>query len=158
MVDVGMFKGINLSPLVNLAHMFYVNDAVFVGQWCDGTKVRGNMFRVQAWTEVVDKVKSRLENPLHRSIRGGVEQVQFNELSDMLQSVSLVPYSDRWVWSLEGSREFSIAYIRKIIDDNRLSTVDTRTLWIKCVPIKVNILAWKIKMEALPTRCNISRR
>nr|GEX78988.1 RNA-directed DNA polymerase, eukaryota, reverse transcriptase zinc-binding domain protein [Tanacetum cinerariifolium] len=82
----------------------------------------------------------KLENSLRRSIRRGVEHVQFNELSDMLQSVSLMPYSDRWVWSLEGSGEFSVASIRKIIDDNRLSTVD-RTLWIKCVPIKVNVLA-----------------
>nr|GEU68640.1 RNA-directed DNA polymerase, eukaryota, reverse transcriptase zinc-binding domain protein [Tanacetum cinerariifolium] len=101
---------------------------------------------------------TRLENSLCRSIRGGVEHVQFNELSDMLQSVSLMPYSDSWVWSLEGSGEFSVASIRKIIDDNRLSTVDTRTLWIKCVPIKVNVIAWKIKIEALPTRFNISRR
>nr|GEZ95370.1 RNA-directed DNA polymerase, eukaryota, reverse transcriptase zinc-binding domain protein [Tanacetum cinerariifolium] len=83
------------------------------------------------------------------NIRGGVEQVQFNELSDMLQSVSRMPYSDRWV---------SVASIQNIIDDNRLSTVDTRTLWIKYVPIKANVLAWKIKIEALPTRFNISRR
>ncbi|GKA14939.1 RNA-directed DNA polymerase, eukaryota [Tanacetum coccineum] len=34
-VDVGLFKGIHLSPLVNLSHMFYADDAVFVGQWCD---------------------------------------------------------------------------------------------------------------------------
>nr|GEY47068.1 RNA-directed DNA polymerase, eukaryota, reverse transcriptase zinc-binding domain protein [Tanacetum cinerariifolium] len=101
---------------------------------------------------------TRLENSLRRSIRGGVEQVQFNELSDMLQSVSLMPYSDRWVWSLEGSGEFSVTSIQNIIDDNRLSTVDTRTLWIKYVPIKVNVLAWKIKIEALLRRFNISRR
>ncbi|GKB50757.1 RNA-directed DNA polymerase, eukaryota, reverse transcriptase zinc-binding domain protein, partial [Tanacetum coccineum] len=99
--------------------MFYADDAVFVGQWCDdnintlvhvlecffrasglrinmskskimgvnvgddkikvaasklgclilntpftylGTKVGGNMSRVQAWTEIIDKVKSRLSN------------------------------------------------------------------------------------------------
>ncbi|GKB85330.1 RNA-directed DNA polymerase, eukaryota [Tanacetum coccineum] len=118
-VDVGLFKGIHLSPLVNLSHMFYADDAVFVGQWCDdnintlvhvlecffrasglrinmskskimgvnvgddkikvaasklgclilntpftylGTKVGGNMSRVQAWTKIIDKVKSRLSN------------------------------------------------------------------------------------------------
>nr|GEU50873.1 TMV resistance protein N-like [Tanacetum cinerariifolium] len=59
---------------------------------------------------------------------------------------------------VEGSREFSVASIWNIIDDNRLLTVDTRTLWIKYVPIKVNVLAWKIKIEAFPTRFNISRR
>ncbi|GJZ74865.1 hypothetical protein Tco_0639330 [Tanacetum coccineum] len=57
-----------------------------------------------------------------------------------------------------GSGEFSVASIRRFIDDQRLLTVDSKTLWIKSVPIKVNILAWKIKLEALPTRFNISRR
>nr|GEV03953.1 nucleotide-binding alpha-beta plait domain-containing protein [Tanacetum cinerariifolium] len=190
-VDVGMFKGINLSPLVNLSHMFYVDDEVFVGQWCDGIKVLDYMrikleneestafwddnwiggkvlmysfpriYALETEKEVTVNSKmsdTRLENSFRRSIKGGVEHVQFNELSDMLQSVSLMPYSDMWVWSLEGLGEFSVASIQNIIDDKRLLTVDTRTLWIKYVPIKVNVLAWKIKIEALLTRFNISRR
>ncbi|GJZ96309.1 RNA-directed DNA polymerase, eukaryota [Tanacetum coccineum] len=35
-VDVGMFKGIKLSQSLSLSHMFYADDAVFVGQWSDG--------------------------------------------------------------------------------------------------------------------------
>nr|GFC60860.1 RNA-directed DNA polymerase, eukaryota [Tanacetum cinerariifolium] len=35
-VDAGMFMGIKLSLSLNLSHMFYANDVVFVGQWCDG--------------------------------------------------------------------------------------------------------------------------
>ncbi|GKG01756.1 RNA-directed DNA polymerase, eukaryota, partial [Tanacetum coccineum] len=36
-VDAGMFRGINLGGgQVNLSHMFYADDVVFVGQWCDG--------------------------------------------------------------------------------------------------------------------------
>ncbi|GJS66902.1 RNA-directed DNA polymerase, eukaryota [Tanacetum coccineum] len=34
-VDAGMFKGVQLNPSLNLSHMFYADDAVFVGQWCD---------------------------------------------------------------------------------------------------------------------------
>ncbi|GJX23046.1 RNA-directed DNA polymerase, eukaryota, reverse transcriptase zinc-binding domain protein [Tanacetum coccineum] len=34
-VDTGMFKGIALGPALQLSHMFYVDDAVFVGQWSD---------------------------------------------------------------------------------------------------------------------------
>nr|GEX17760.1 RNA-directed DNA polymerase, eukaryota [Tanacetum cinerariifolium] len=35
-VDAGMFQGIKLDGgLVNLSHMFFANDAVFVGQWCE---------------------------------------------------------------------------------------------------------------------------
>nr|GEV87142.1 RNA-directed DNA polymerase, eukaryota, reverse transcriptase zinc-binding domain protein [Tanacetum cinerariifolium] len=64
---------------------------------------------------------TRLENSLRRSIRGGVEQVGL-----VVRGVS---------------GEFSVASIRKIIDDDRLSTVDTRTLLIKYVSIKLNVLA-----------------
>ncbi|GJU40602.1 RNA-directed DNA polymerase, eukaryota, reverse transcriptase zinc-binding domain protein [Tanacetum coccineum] len=63
-----------------------------------------------------------------------------------------------WYWTLDGSGEFSVASARKVIDDNRFSEVSTQTRWIKAVPIKVNIHAWKVRMDCLPTRLNISRR
>nr|GEU65938.1 RNA-directed DNA polymerase, eukaryota [Tanacetum cinerariifolium] len=34
-VDVGLFKGIELAPLLNLSHMFYADDAIFMGQWSE---------------------------------------------------------------------------------------------------------------------------
>ncbi|GJT58815.1 RNA-directed DNA polymerase, eukaryota, reverse transcriptase zinc-binding domain protein [Tanacetum coccineum] len=34
-VDAGMFTGISLNHSVKLSHMFYADDAVFVGQWND---------------------------------------------------------------------------------------------------------------------------
>ncbi|GKC38111.1 hypothetical protein Tco_1050495, partial [Tanacetum coccineum] len=34
-VDAGMFKGIALGPSLQLSHMIYADDAVFVGQWSD---------------------------------------------------------------------------------------------------------------------------
>ena len=116
-VDAGMFKGIHLSTSLNISHMFFADDAVFIGRWCEGnintlihvlecfyrasghkinmskskimgmnvevnkvkqaadklgclilktpfiylgTKVGGNMSRVLAWNEVIDKVRARL--------------------------------------------------------------------------------------------------
>nr|GEX02711.1 RNA-directed DNA polymerase, eukaryota, reverse transcriptase zinc-binding domain protein [Tanacetum cinerariifolium] len=101
---------------------------------------------------------SSLDKSFRRKTRGGVEHVQYNALSDLVHAVTLVPLSDRWVWSLESSGEFTVASVRKVIDEKRLSNVNIMTRWIKCVPIKVNVLAWKIKIDALPTRLNISRR
>ncbi|GJY28720.1 RNA-directed DNA polymerase, eukaryota [Tanacetum coccineum] len=60
--------------------------------------------------------------------------------------------------SLEGSGDFSVASIRKLIDDKMLPKVSFKTRWSKDVPIKVNILAWKVRIDGLPTRFNISRR
>ncbi|GKB26093.1 RNA-directed DNA polymerase, eukaryota [Tanacetum coccineum] len=225
-----------------------------------GTKVGGNMSRVQAWTEIVDKVKSRLSKwkikslsiggrlTLLKSVLGSIpifhmsifkvpltvlrslesirckffnghelKSRKFHSHNDSLwsrvikaiygedgaidkvyKSASRSCWRDilnevrklkvqginmrdfmyikvgngvstrldwqqgfealMWFWSLEGSGEFSVASIRRLIDDQRLLTVDSKTLWIKSVPLKVNILAWKIKLEALPMRFNISRR
>ncbi|GJZ44000.1 RNA-directed DNA polymerase, eukaryota [Tanacetum coccineum] len=64
----------------------------------------------------------------------------------------------RYVWSLYNSGDFSVAYFRKVIDENRYPGGRSRTRWAKYVPIKVNVTAWEIKMDALPTRLNISRR
>nr|GEZ58595.1 RNA-directed DNA polymerase, eukaryota [Tanacetum cinerariifolium] len=48
--------------------------------------------------------------------------------------------------------------LRRLLDDIRLSEVSSQTRWIKAVPIKVNILAWKVRLNGLPSRVNISRR
>ncbi|GJR15875.1 RNA-directed DNA polymerase, eukaryota [Tanacetum coccineum] len=71
-----------------------------------------------AWNEVrIVKVNSRgaLEN--ERNPRGEVEQDQFNELLALVHDVSLIPMSDRWKWDLESLGDFSVASVRKIIDD-----------------------------------------
>nr|GEV56821.1 RNA-directed DNA polymerase, eukaryota, reverse transcriptase zinc-binding domain protein [Tanacetum cinerariifolium] len=150
-----------------------------------GTKVGDSMTRIEAWKEVINKVSSRLSkwkmkalsiggsklmtvnskltdgslvNTFRRDPRSGIELAQLNALSDMVVNVNLRPISDKWVWVLEGSGEFTVASIRREIDDKRLLNVNTKTRWIKSVPIKVNIFAWKVKLDALPSRLNISRR
>nr|GEX38387.1 RNA-directed DNA polymerase, eukaryota [Tanacetum cinerariifolium] len=62
------------------------------------------------------------------------------------------------VWNLESSGEFSMASIRRIIDEMCFLNIGDTTRWVKYVPIKVNILAWKIRCDVLPTRMNLSRR
>nr|GEV91024.1 RNA-directed DNA polymerase, eukaryota, reverse transcriptase zinc-binding domain protein [Tanacetum cinerariifolium] len=324
-VDAGLFTGIKLNQSVTLSHMFYADDAIFVGQWSDsnittlvhvldcffrasclrinmkkskilrvnvngdnvkqaanklgclilkcpflyfGTKVGGSMNRVDAWNEVVDKVGSKkaiwvkwndvlkdkargglgvaslyalnrgllvkwywkffnqnsslwakvikaiygedggvdsmkigngdtvsfwkddwqgegalkilfprlfaLENSkdvtvneklrdssllfsFRRNTRG-TESAQYNGLVDLVSTININPSEDRWNWSLESSREFTVAYIRRVIDEKGILSVHSQTRWVKFVPIKLNVLAWKIKLDAIPTRLNISRR
>ncbi|GJU18008.1 RNA-directed DNA polymerase, eukaryota [Tanacetum coccineum] len=79
-------------------------------------------------------------------------------LEDLVRSISLVPMNDRWVWNLESTGDFSVSSIRRKIDEMYLPNSSESTRWVKCVPIKVNILAWKIRCDGLPTRINLSRR
>ncbi|GJV31429.1 RNA-directed DNA polymerase, eukaryota [Tanacetum coccineum] len=299
-VDAGMFKGISLGSSLQLSHLFYADDAVFVGQWNNsnidnivhvlqcfhqasglrinmsksklmgvyvnddlveqaalkigcatlkmpfsylGSKVGWLMSRIQSWNEIVDRVAARLSKypmkvyialesillsvismwvlrfftqdsslwarvikaihgtdekigkstksiypsvwldivheveklkghgidlmfprlyaleacknlsvasklsqssldfSFRRAPRGGVEQSQLAAMLSKLDGVSLVNLRDRWRWSLVGSGEFSIASVRKSIDDKTLPEVSTKSRWIKPVPIKVNIHA-----------------
>ncbi|GJU48215.1 RNA-directed DNA polymerase, eukaryota, reverse transcriptase zinc-binding domain protein, partial [Tanacetum coccineum] len=101
---------------------------------------------------------SSLDSSFRRAPRGGVEQSQFLSMLAKVEGVVLGNSKDRWSWSLSGSGDFSVASVRKLIDDKTLPEVYSKSRWNKVVPIKVNILAWKVKLDCLPTRINISRR
>ncbi|GJY35829.1 RNA-directed DNA polymerase, eukaryota, partial [Tanacetum coccineum] len=34
-IEAGLFKGLNINNSVNVSHLFYADDAVFVGEWSD---------------------------------------------------------------------------------------------------------------------------
>nr|GEV14445.1 RNA-directed DNA polymerase, eukaryota [Tanacetum cinerariifolium] len=91
----------------------------------------------------------------------GEDGVEFEQWRDMLKSLDGVLLSlveDRWKWVLNGSGVFTVASTRQYIDNKRLPGTSSKTRWIKEVPIKVNIHAWKVSLDGLPTRWNISRR
>nr|GEV91264.1 RNA-directed DNA polymerase, eukaryota, nucleotide-binding alpha-beta plait domain protein [Tanacetum cinerariifolium] len=46
----------------------------------------------------------------------------------------------------------------RVIDDCSLPVVSSKTKWVNVVPIKVNTHAWKVRLDGLPTRLNISKR
>ncbi|GJY80765.1 RNA-directed DNA polymerase, eukaryota, reverse transcriptase zinc-binding domain protein [Tanacetum coccineum] len=56
-----------------------------------------------------------------------------------------------------GAESFDI-FSSNLPDANSLPVVSSKTRWIKVVPIEVNIHAWKVKLDILPTRLNISKR
>ncbi|GKA80109.1 RNA-directed DNA polymerase, eukaryota [Tanacetum coccineum] len=49
--------------------------------------------------------------------RSGVEHSQLVDLLAKIEGVSLGMMNDRWTWTLEGSGVFSVASVRKLIDD-----------------------------------------
>nr|GFA79441.1 RNA-directed DNA polymerase, eukaryota [Tanacetum cinerariifolium] len=91
-------------------------------------------------------------------VRSGAEESQFISLLEIVHVINLVPCEDKYFWSLESEGDYSVASIRKLIDEKRVQEVGISTRWVKSVPSRVNITAWKIKTNALPTRFNLSRR
>nr|GEW39900.1 hypothetical protein [Tanacetum cinerariifolium] len=89
------------------------------------------------------------------SIRGGIESSQFSQIFELLGTLILSSMEDRWRWDLNGDGYFHVKDVRSKLDDSLLPKVDTPTRWIKTIPIKLNIFAWKVSLNSLPTRLNL---
>ncbi|GKE46631.1 RNA-directed DNA polymerase, eukaryota, partial [Tanacetum coccineum] len=132
--------------------------------WLGDVTLRHIYLRVYALeTNKLISVAEKLEHQsvifsLRREPRGGAERGQEIELSSRIADVVLSQMQDRWRWSLTGSGDFSVASVRKYIDDRSLPDLHNPTRWVNAMPIKVNVLAWKVSLENLPTRLNLSIR
>ncbi|GJU37573.1 RNA-directed DNA polymerase, eukaryota [Tanacetum coccineum] len=93
-----------------------------------------------------------------RNPRGGTEEEQYLLLVEKVASVILSNSNDRWTWSFASSGEFSVKSARIHIDDILLPSVGSVTRWVHAVPIKINVFAWKVCLDKLPTRFNLSLR
>nr|GEX29156.1 RNA-directed DNA polymerase, eukaryota [Tanacetum cinerariifolium] len=131
-VDVGLFKGIELNHSLCLSHMFYAEDAIFMGQWSDGNIT--TLIHVLECFFHVSGLKINLsKNSIWMKVITAIHGVNGNVNSSREKA----------------SRSCWLA----IMDEVRALHKK-----VKYVPIKVNILAWKIRCDVLPTRMNLSRR
>ncbi|GKD31304.1 RNA-directed DNA polymerase, eukaryota [Tanacetum coccineum] len=108
------------------------------------------------WNKALASKKNGVK-PNRRSIWSDILQA-VNSLKDKVRGLVLLNIEDRWSWSLEGYGLFSIKSSSAYIDDLLLPKADAATRWIRILPIKINVFAWKVCLDALPTRCNMSLR
>nr|GEW03512.1 RNA-directed DNA polymerase, eukaryota, reverse transcriptase zinc-binding domain protein [Tanacetum cinerariifolium] len=82
---------------------------------------------------VAAKMSAPFVSSPRRDVRGGEESAQLSRISDLLDTVVM-------------------------LDDMLMPKSDVPSRWVKQIPIKVNVLAWKFSMNRLPTRVNLHRR
>nr|GFB59346.1 RNA-directed DNA polymerase, eukaryota, reverse transcriptase zinc-binding domain protein [Tanacetum cinerariifolium] len=62
--DCTVLRRIQLPRSISISHLFYADDAMFIGEWSDnnlkGVMVGDNMSRLRAWDDIILKIKSRL--------------------------------------------------------------------------------------------------
>nr|GEV03226.1 hypothetical protein [Tanacetum cinerariifolium] len=244
-IEARIFKGIKIDSSFNLSHLFYADDAVFIGEWSSsnfsapfkylGVMVGGNCSSFQAWEDVIGKLKARLSNwklktlsvggrltllksvlgsapiynlsiykaskrvlhameSLRRNFFNGVQSNErkiawvkwttilaskkngglgisslyalnrallFNVFGDSNKDCSVAMKLLSSTTSLRrpvrgGAESLQLSLLNEFIRGTSLSSMKDR--WIKYVPIKVNILAWKVHLDRLPTRANLQHR
>ncbi|GJX11957.1 putative RNA-directed DNA polymerase, eukaryota, reverse transcriptase zinc-binding domain protein [Tanacetum coccineum] len=83
------------------------------------------------------------------------------DLLDMLFKISSAEINeveDTCVWSLGTDGTFSVKDARCIIDSKILPSLAPSTVWDKNIPRKVNIFIWRLILDRLPHKLNLSSR
>ena len=107
---------------------------------------------------VADKLQGQLSDSFRRPARGGSETQQLNRLQDLVGTYMLSNSGNRWVCNLSGDGSFHVKFIRGLLDEYFLPKDSVATRWVKFIPIKINVFAWKISLDRLPTRMNLCHR
>ncbi|GKE03074.1 hypothetical protein Tco_1391057, partial [Tanacetum coccineum] len=155
-------KGINLLSHMKRKVGNGLNTLFWVDSWLTDIPLKQLYPRMFALdcnknSTVAKKINvSSISCSFRRPPRGSLEEEQFSKLIEDVNSVILSVSNDRWIWSLDSSGEFLIKSTRLFIDDHLLLAVSAPTRWVSEVPIKINIMAWKVSLDKLPTRLNLS--
>nr|GEU82883.1 ribonuclease H-like domain-containing protein [Tanacetum cinerariifolium] len=107
---------------------------------------------------VVKQGVPSLDASFRRPVRDGVERSQREDLVSLMGGISLFVSANRWVCDLTGDGEFRVRDIRTTLDNLFLPSSVVATRWVKHVPIKVNIFAWRARLDRLPTHGNLISR
>ncbi|GKC86924.1 reverse transcriptase domain, reverse transcriptase zinc-binding domain protein [Tanacetum coccineum] len=97
----------------------------------------------------------------------GSEASQFSGLLELIQQLTTSNTPDRavfrgvqyiWIFKLHSSRTYVVSAMRKHIEESTLRSTTGETKWNNTLPIKVNIFAWRLALDRLPTRFNLDSR
>nr|GFB60345.1 RNA-directed DNA polymerase, eukaryota, reverse transcriptase zinc-binding domain protein [Tanacetum cinerariifolium] len=107
---------------------------------------------------VAEKLQQSVDTSFRRPVRGGSESAQLESLSELIEGVILSNSHDRWFWDMNGSGSYRVKDVRNMLDDFFLPKDEVATRWLPHLPIKLNVFAWRLYLDRLPTKSNLIRR
>ena len=82
----------------------------------------------------------------------------FRDMLNEIGQVNIEVSEDTCVWSLGSNGTFTVKEARNLIDQKTLPSLAPSTTWDKNIPRKVNIFMWRLLLDRLPHRLNLSLR
>ncbi|XP_071726923.1 uncharacterized protein [Rutidosis leptorrhynchoides] len=73
-----------------------------------------------------------------------------------LALVTLRDEDDIWRWNIEPEGVFTVRGTKTFLDDYYLPSTHTKTRWSNHVPGKANVFVWRLLLDRLPNRLNLS--
>ncbi|GAU40087.1 hypothetical protein TSUD_151310 [Trifolium subterraneum] len=112
---------------------------------------RTTSFWVDSWLEV---------GPLARAFSRLYDLADNKNISVTDMCANGWKWRRRWVWKLHPSQSYSVrsAYSYLTMSDGSPVEDVASFLWVKSVPLKVNIFIWRLFLNRLPTKDNLLRR
>nr|GFA79838.1 RNA-directed DNA polymerase, eukaryota [Tanacetum cinerariifolium] len=107
---------------------------------------------------VAEKLQHSVDTSFRRPVRGGSESAQLESLSELIEGVILSNSCDRWFWDMNGSGSYRVKDVRNMLDDFLLPKDEVATRWLPHLLIKLNVFAWRLYLDRLPTKSNLIRR
>ncbi|GJS73994.1 RNA-directed DNA polymerase, eukaryota [Tanacetum coccineum] len=180
-IFVRKWDSLNICTIVNVLKSFHLASGLKINFQISKLMVGGAISRIKSWDDVVAKVLSRLSKWKLKTLSiGGLFIKAIYGKDGALNSPSSLSKRSHWldiirevtvlrtkginlldlirkkVWSLEATCEFFVKSVRQLIDDSILPKEEVATRWVKVMPIKINVLYWRVCLDKLPTRLNLS--
>nr|GEU98378.1 RNA-directed DNA polymerase, eukaryota, reverse transcriptase zinc-binding domain protein [Tanacetum cinerariifolium] len=96
-------------------------------------------------------------NWIRQSLGSRNEEALLSMVVEM-ENDSLSNQPDSWHWNIDPDGIFSMNTTRNHIDDCLLPSLSPSSMWSKFLPRKVNIFIWRLVLDRLPDRLNLSIR
>ncbi|GJU84710.1 RNA-directed DNA polymerase, eukaryota [Tanacetum coccineum] len=119
----------------------------------DDTPIRSLISTGRVWGSITPQRGAPIKSPTRIGAGLGITLVSGFGDGDGRPASNPPRCHPYWLWRLD-----SVKSARCYIDDSFLPKVEVSTRWIVSIPIKVNIFAWKVCLDKLPTRLNLSIR
>nr|GEY11581.1 RNA-directed DNA polymerase, eukaryota [Tanacetum cinerariifolium] len=104
-----------------------VRSILFQTRWCEAGILKDlfpRIYALETYKDVNIRTKleaSSLETSLRHNVRGGAEQAHLIAASEVSSNITLSPQADRYNWLLNNDGVYSVASLRKKIDNRRFN-------------------------------------